>query len=519
MFRFKKAGILIISIIVVIAILNFCLSFWIEKKLPQLINSEKNSEYYLTYKDVDLSIWNSFIRIYEIKIVPKNSKESKKIGVFASVNEIEVTNFSIISILFSDKIKARKLTIHKPDIILYKDNSKVISNPKSIRNKIVQPFEKVIVVSNIILKRGNLKIFYENGNEDLAEFKNLNLELDGIVINEKSLQKSIPFEYENFNISCSSALFKPNEFYTLQTKKIKVTPEDFKIEEFKLLPTHSRGEFIQKIPFEKDLYTILAAKIDLKNTDWGFNDSDDFYFNCDSIVLNELDANIYRSKVPNDDNSKKKLYNELLRELPIDLSIKTINLKDSKLVYEEQLNINDLPGKLYFDDMNASIDLITSGRKVNQVKDTEIKVNCTFMQESKLNVTWKFNVLDKTEGFKIKGKLLNFSAEKMDYFTKPYLNVNFKGDLEEVYFDFKGNDYKNSGNFALKYDDLKLTVFRNNKPHKKNKFLTTVGNLFLKNDSNEKLKTVAVNVERNQEKSFYNYLWISVAEGLKKILL
>ncbi|MBF03551.1 MAG: hypothetical protein CMP76_09670, partial [Flavobacterium sp.] len=115
--------------------------------------------------------------------------------------------------------------------------------------------------------------------------------------------------------------------------------------------------------------------------------------------------------------------------------------------------------------------------------------------------------------------LNHFNAEKLVYFTKPYLNVVVKGDLEKVYFNFKGNDVVNQGDFALKYDDLKVEIYQNNKRYKKNGLLTAIGNLFVKDDSGEELKAVSVKVERVPEKSFYNLLWISVADGLKQVLL
>ena len=73
--------------------------------------------------------------------------------------------------------------------------------------------------------------------------------------------------------------------------------------------------------------------------------------------------------------------------------------------------------------------------------------------------------------------------------------------------------------FSLKYDDLKVVIYKGNKRVEKNKFLSAIGNLIVKDDSNKELKTVKIEVKRNQEKSFYNFLWISIADGLKQILL
>ena len=141
------------------------------------------------------------------------------------------------------------------------------------------------------------------------------------------------------------------------------------------------------------------------------------------------------------------------------------------------------------------------------------------MKESPLNVDWSLNVLDKSDGFNIKGRILNFDAQKIVLFTKPYMNVTTKGILNEVYFNFTGNDVNAKGDFAIKYDNLKVQIYRKNDREKVNKFLTALGNLFVKNDTKGELKSAEVELDRIQEKSFYNFLWRSIAEGLKKILL
>ena len=114
---------------------------------------------------------------------------------------------------------------------------------------------------------------------------------------------------------------------------------------------------------------------------------------------------------------------------------------------------------------------------------------------------------------------MKFPANQLKPFTKPYMNVAVDGMLNEVYFNFTGNDKTSKGDFAIKYDDIKVTIFRKNKPQKKNKLLTAVGNLFVKNDSDEKLVEAEVELERIPEKSFYNFLWRNIGEGLKKTLL
>lgn len=520
MTRIKKITLLLLGSILFLGLLNLGINLWITIQLPKIINEKNNSDYQISYEDIDLSLWNATIKMHDVSVIPKANQKNKteKIGIYATVSDIEVAGFKLWAILFDNKVKARQLSIIKPKITLYKNTTQTISHPKSIQTKVIQPFEKIILVSDIILSEGTLTIKSNATKQDLAGFSNLNFKLEGLVLNEETLQQKIPFTYKNYALVCDSLFYEMSDFYTLRSHKLTASTTSLKITDFKLLPKYSRKEFVQKIPKEKDLFTVYASEILLSNMNWGFNEGT-FFYKSDALKINKLDANIYRGKMPEDDLSKKKLYNSLLRDLPLDLKIDTLQMTHSKLVYEEEKDFAEGPGKLSFTDFNMTVYDIQSGFKKEQVPDTQIAVTCNFMEESILKVDWSFNTLDKSDGFKIKGNIEHFNAEQLAYFTKPYLNVVVKGTLDKVYFNFAGNDIINKGDFALKYDDLKVEVFQNNKRQKINAFLSTIGNLFIKDDSGENLKKTEIEVKRNQEKSFYNFLWISVAEGLKEILI
>ena len=141
------------------------------------------------------------------------------------------------------------------------------------------------------------------------------------------------------------------------------------------------------------------------------------------------------------------------------------------------------------------------------------------MKDSPLKIHWTFNVLDVKDSFTIKGNIQNFDIQSMYQFTKPYINTSFEGVFNSYSFNITGNDKNAYGYANLKYKDLKVTFYQKGNPDKKAKVKSAVTNLILKKDSDEKTKQAKIELERNQEKSFYNFLWRSIAESLKKILI
>ncbi len=514
----RKFAYWILGFFLLLLLLGFGAQYWVDAKLPALINEKNNSKYYITYKDIDISLISATIKANEIVIVPKSAlKSEEKAGLYAKIESVEVQQFSVWNILFSDKITARKIAIKKPELLLYKKDSVKTAYSKGLRNQVVEPFGQLIGVSEVELSQGKFQMLNAKTQKLQLEVQQIYFKLEGIVINDEVLAKKIPFSFKTYAFKCDSLFYKPNVFYSVHAQHLETNNSGFSISDFRYKSDLSRTKFLQLLQTERDIYNIAVQEIKLNDLKWGFDNSDAFFLRSGLVELNKPDAVIYRNKLVADDFRKKKLYNRLLRDLKFDLDIDTLKVKSAHLVYEEQISEVG-PGKLEFANMNLSVLNLRSAFKRKKMPDVDIAIQTQFMG-APLHVNWTFNVLDETDGFHIKGRIKNLNAQRMLPFAKPYVNIAAEGIFEEVNFDFRGNDNLSKGLVALEYDDLKYTIFRKKDREKKNKFLTAVAGLLVKKDTKEKVKSAQIEVEREKHKSFFNLLWKSLAEGLKKILI
>jgi hypothetical protein len=127
--------------------------------------------------------------------------------------------------------------------------------------------------------------------------------------------------------------------------------------------------------------------------------------------------------------------------------------------------------------------------------------------------------MNRAEAFNISGNIYSFNAAKMTPFIKPYVHFTAEGDIQEVRFNFNGNDINATGDFGIKYKGLKVTVY-NEKNNKERKLISAVGNVLVKTKTNDEFKKTRIDtVTRNQQRSFYNFFWHCVQQGLKQTLL
>ncbi|UPT69284.1 MAG: hypothetical protein M0D53_08590 [Flavobacterium sp. JAD_PAG50586_2] len=346
------------SLLLLILILNIGLNAWVKHQLPKIINRENDSDYFITYKNLSVSLLNSNIKADEIVVVPKAAVKDSitKAGIYAKIHAVEVKDFKIWKLIFTDKLMAKSITVQQPQVILYQKKK------ENINNEVVKPFQKIISVSDIFVNHGDLKIINVKNNKAVLSVNNINFNLDGIVITDSTLKGKIPFQFANYTLNCDSLYYHPNDFYHIKTKRIRTTKSDLTVDKFEMLPTYSRLEFVSKLAKEKDIYTLLCDSIKISKLNWGFK-NDDFYFHCNTIDLEHASANIYRSKEPTDDLSKKHLYNKLLRELKFDLKVDTLEVRNSILEYEEEKSADFGAGKLIFNSFNLTATAINSGFK------------------------------------------------------------------------------------------------------------------------------------------------------------
>lgn len=517
---YKKIAIGIISAFLFVILANIGLNYWIKKQLPIIINQKNKTAYHINYEKIEVSLISRNIYATTLLVHPKNQPENSttKNGIYSKIESITIKHFNIWDLAFHDIIEAESITINKARVILYKKDEKLINNSNSIKTAIIEPFQKIVAVSNIYLNDGSVDVVSLQDNKPILSIKNVILKLEGILISDATLKEKIPMHFEKYVLVCDSLYYKPNPFYHLNIVQLSTENNFLKVKNFSYLPAFGRKEFVKKLDKEKDVYTIKLDSAHIEKMDWGFKNNQ-FFFKANALIANQVDANIYRNKIPKDDLSKKFLYNHLLRKIKFPLQIDTIQILKSKLVYEEEIDFSKGPGILNFDPFNMQITHLKSGFGLKKMADINIKVNCQFMKTSPLNVDWSFNVLDQKDSFHIQGTISNFNVGAMERFTKPYINSTFTGKFNKYHFNFYGNDDTAKGNATLDYQDLKVKLFKKKDREKEAKLKTAVANLLLKNDSDDKTKKADVELDRIQEKSFYNFLWRSIAESLKKILI
>jgi len=497
---------IVLFVLVFFSGLILLLNFYLKKELSDSIGDQLSGAF-VSYDEIKVSIINDQVTIANPKW---------KVGKYSiQTDKILIEDLSYFDYFFNKRIVIGEIDISNPEVI-FKENDSV--QDRSIKNKNLH-FKKEIVVKKFIVKGGCLVLKENEPVSNKLYFSIKELKFYEILINSKTLRGSLPFEYKRGEIESDSVFYELDEAHNIILKNLKLKDRDLEVKGFRIVPKYGKSEFDRRISVEKDRFELGLNSIKINALDWGIK-NDSLYLLAPVTHISGADFKVYRNKLLPDDTSLKPLYSEMLRELAIKIKFDSIFIDSSQAEYEEKMREAGSSGKVGFYNLRAeAVNISNMGMNSKDFPKTKIHVETRFMNEANLIINWEFDTRNLQDEFNVSGNMASISAEAMNSFLTPTINVEVEGEIESLDFNIQGNKYNANGGMRLKYNNFKVEVIKKDGTGK-NKLLSGLANLFIKKEANsKKLEKKGVEAVRDRTKSFWNFLWLFIRNGALKSFL
>ena len=469
------------------------------------------SDVYTIYSsDVKTNNGQLEINDFELKSILDFKDWEKNFTKQKSLYHIKSKKVSFTDLIFNKtKLNLKNAQFIDPEFVIQNRDQEIVKVKNKKKKGIDLNFE------NIDIKNGKLSVLRSGGEKSLSLAK-FDVSVKNFLMDEETSKNKLPFKFQDYKMTGNTFFYDRGKYYQMTLSSLVMTPQSIDFKSFKMIPKMSRAAFVRTIPMEDDQFNISANRIRFSGIDWTFEKELDLHIK--SATLDNVAANIFRSKIPKDNPKEKLLYSKLLRNIKFPLVVDNLNLMNSELVYEEDKPDTNGPGKVVFTNFNMNVKNLNSNKKKGANTKVPIRINCQFMDASPMLVNWNFDTADLRDNFTIGGYINNLPAVDITPFIKPYMNITATGTITSLNYDFKGNNDVMNGKFRITHKDLKVSLLDKD-TKKKKKFLSGVANLLVKKDSQKFPESVDIYVERNKERSFFNFYWKGIEDGLKKTLL
>lgn len=418
---------------------------------------------------------------------------------------ITISGLRYLPLLLNGDITIVDLTVRSPKMIYYHPSEK---------NSTSKPAKKAPVKTYVIKKFNieNGSFVVRNTSLDSTDtVEGIDFSISDILYGPESAKEDIPFSYGDFKLNTKKGYSRINKLEYATFEQMYLSPGEGGFKNFVWRTQYSPTRLSQKISTEHDHYHLKIEDISLRK--WSFDiKNQQPYLYLSELQLQSPIFQVYRDKLLPNDTTHKKLYNKTLRDMQMDLQVDTIQISDGLITYKERVEVDVEPENISFSDIEAIIDNLHSRGQ----GETTVAINAKLMDNGPFSLDWSFDPLNKANTFLAKGSLSNFQTESINPFLKSNLQAEVKGTVQQMYFTISGNELESQGDIKMKYDNFEFTVLKKNRLGV-NKLLTTAVNLFTKKGhktDEDGFRHGSFTVKRQQDKSFFNYLWISLKAGL-----
>tara|TARA_R110002096_G_scaffold235306_1_gene425499 strand:+ start:119 stop:1675 length:1557 start_codon:yes stop_codon:yes gene_type:complete len=502
---YRKPQVLIITIVLGLAIFGYTIThFYVKHKIEQLLATNLISTAQIGYSNMRINLLTSSFALDDIHITPKDSL-ALKTGL--SIRKFQVEGVHYIKLISNGNIEVEQVLLDRVNVDYFKTDS-VQKDVKPADSK----FKQSILIKNFEIKNSKFRSFDAKTDSLQFYFQNVAATLANCKIDSTTIKGKIPFSFSSFNFSTGKVYASLNAYEAIHIASITSNPDHHTlITEFSLKSKYDKNKLQRRLHKERDYINLKIPRIEFKQLDFGAR-NDKFYVEMASGSLKNLNLEMYRNKLLPDDLTIGAMFNKTLQELPIAILVPILKVENGNIKYSELVETSTNLGEILFSEVNSVIENISTTND----KEIVFKTKAKLMGVAPIELQWSFYTEDERNLFKATGVIKNFNTQNVNGFLKSNLRAKVEGSINELYFTISGDEFSSSGDMKMKYQDFGFVVLHKDRLGV-NKVLTTIGNIFTNDGSKTDeygYRYGEISVERDPTKSFFNYLWINVKDGI-----
>jgi hypothetical protein len=508
------------------------------KRLQQLLKKASNGLYDLSVYDLKTDILSSRLLLQDILLKPNPHilDSLQKAGLMdgdyfqVSAKSLEIEGINFDDVVTSKTMDYKLVKLVHPVIIIHHKEShkKETAEREDFSQRFLTEMQK-LDIKKLLVEDGT--IILRNGNKHQSDSLNkVDVVMRNILLDSATRKDKQRFLFaKNASITFHDYYTKTDDgIYHLKIGEgtVHIPDQQVSLRNLSFTSPLSKEQFEKRQKVRSELYHLNLPSITVDKVDWWS------LFNREKLVADEIRVkqgkfSIYldRSLPPGD--RMGHFPNQLLMNLPIQMDVKRIKVRDMDVSYTEFNPSSKESGTIYLDGIRMEVAHITNSRSNGKYPLT-VNGTSRFMHRIPIHADFSFSWKDYNQGvFSANiGCEKEFEDTLFNSFAMPLGLVRLdKGILQDLEAHIKGDQWRANGDVLVLYKDLKLSVLEKDKGKasldKKDVTSFIANTLVLKKDnpkeSKEPRKEKAT-FRRMPEAGFIMLVWKTILVGTLKTI-
>lgn len=313
------------------------------------------------------------------------------------------------------------------------------------------------------------------------------------------------------------------ETYQLSAETISISEGDstFEIGQIRLESLNSDQSYFDALEFRKDLIVFDVAGISATGLDLpSYLQSGDIV--AGSVRIDNAELHVTSDKrIPNNpDKEPKPFPHQVLQNLPFTVSLDTIQLRDGDIRYSEYDEEGIRPGTIHFADMGV----VLLGVKNREMGTIQLTMHSNLQGTGRLETDIRLYSDNASDIIAVTGSLDEFDLTRLNTILMDLEGIEINGGtIRDLHFDYRMTSSGSMGTIRAQYDGFSMQSI-SREDHSQNLgdhlsgIVHTVAIRSSSGSDGEEIREGSISVDRDPEKSIFNYLWVSLRSGLMDIV-
>ena len=539
---------ILVVFIASIFLLNYAASVYYKEtckqKISKLIKDGSHSLYSLKVKNVHLNLLFGKIQLDEIALEPDTViyQRLKQAGK-APINRYHLQAGSLIisfsqlyTLLFDGKLHISDVNLNQP--VIHVQNDSIPGQAcKRAFSDLELPLSKglirVIIINNLTVNNGQLS-FLKTGHIKSEQFTCLSQQVyfhtENIAIDKNSFKSSLVsfLDKQKFTLDLHFLKFEKlsgSYMYTAKKARISKADNEVMIEGLKMLPQFKVPEYILKANENpgRDFMTLEINTISLKVSAF-FRMVKSGNIDIPGISIEGADFRYNSDGIPSTALKKYDMPQDFLKNLPTRIKIDSINIHHSTILYQDYSVNTHKNGRVIFNDINGVIShLSNDSAYLQKHKYLDLAIRTKLYNTGNLQLNVAFDMQSQKDSFRYSGIMGYLPLTIINQITVPLSSLQIvRGNAVNCWFDVCADKQGATGLLTGNYHNLYIKLLAEDTTlaaSHKMKTLSSLANMFMVlNDNpliNEPLRTEEIYNKRDENRSFFRFMWRSILSGLK----
>lgn len=520
----KKIALCILIIIGILFLIIKGLEWRIEYKFHDIINSDPDRSYDITYFDFDLNTFFKGATLYEVCIEPLNPNSGTIIT--GHIEYAHIKGFAWSELFFGKRLKVHEIVLHQPlfEVILPIDST--INNQGEGFQELFGDILSRAKLNSFLIKNGSIVLSDPVSHEVKGQIKKINILATEIETDTLKLKNIIPFQVGDLNIDIASIRFKPNDYTEVKLEHLHYNLKSKELILNDISMGYSMGwiALSKRLGVQTDIVELNVKEIGIKQLEPSSNFYAQLDFEASKVSVDELNIKLQRNKnIPRPKDVSKPMFQDVINLIPLSFLIDSILISNSSITYSELRVNRNKPGSINIRDINGLVSNLTNMPKEQMnIGGLDAKLAASLSGKADINVVLR--VPYDEEGFKLIVDVGELEMTTLNTTLTPSTGIEIvSGRMSKIQYYMNAGPILSQNKLVFNYNNLHMNLIdqKSNNQANKRALLSLIANSGIRDNNLPSQKNyiiAAYQSERNIFRSPINYINQSLIQGFTRIV-